>query len=173
MNFQDHFFLQTLSGHVFKTCKHEAFYFWILEKVRGILQFHRNFPHGSTLLEYEGARTPEELIPGSRHQLPIPGGHKGQMPQDRETKTKPFLSFSLEGTLYNVFPTPLVLQRSGLIGAMLTTACTLSFFTINRMQWIWDMEYVKVQRSGGHFTENLECERLRGAAPSSEDLRIK
>lgn len=35
------------------------------------------------------------------------------------------------------------------------------------------MEYVKVQRSGGHFTENLECERLRGAAPSSEGPGIK
>ena len=47
-----------------------------------------------------------------------------------ETKTKPFLSFSLEGTLYNVFPDPLELRWSGLIGAMLTILWALSFFTI-------------------------------------------
>lgn len=76
--------------------------------------------------------------------------------------------------MYNVFPNPLELRRSRLIGAMLTILCALSFFTIKQDATdIWDMEYVKVLRSSGHFTENLGCERLSGVAPSSEDPRIK
>lgn len=57
--------------------------------------------------------------------------------ESNETKTKPFLSFSSEGTLYNVFPNPLELRQSGLIGAMLTILCALYFFTIKQMQQIY------------------------------------
>lgn len=57
---------------------------------------------------------------------------KAKCPKTERQRPNHFYHFPRKAHCIMLFSTPLALRRSGLIGAMLTTPCALSFFTIKQ-----------------------------------------